>query len=55
LLEDMHTRFMYYFSETPLSDDPTETLSKDLDLSKVFPPQYAVTRELLQLVLVGDK
>jgi hypothetical protein len=46
---------MYYFLETPLSDDPTETLSKDLDLSKVFPPQYAVTRELLQLVLVGNK
>jgi hypothetical protein len=33
--------------DTPLSDDPTETLSKDLNLSEVFPPQYAVTRELL--------
>lgn len=47
LSEDMHMRFLYYFSDLPLSTDPTETLSKDLDLSEVIPPQYAVTRELL--------
>lgn len=55
LSEDMHMRFMYYFSDTPLSDDPNETLSKDLDLSEVIPPQYAVTRELLRLVLADEK
>jgi hypothetical protein len=43
-----HTHMVHaVLSDTPLSDDPTETLSKDLDLSEVFPPQYAVTRELL--------
>ena len=53
--QDMHMRFLYYFSDTPLSMDQTETLSKDLALSEVIPPQYAVTRELLRLVLADNK
>jgi CRP-like cAMP-binding protein len=53
--EDMHMRFLYYFSDTPLSTDQSETLSKDLCLSEVIPPQYAVTRELLRLVLIDDR
>ena len=52
--EDMCMRFLYYLSDTPLSADQTETLSKDLDLSEVIPPQYAVTRELLRLVFKDD-
>lgn len=50
---DLHMRFLYYFSDTPLSTDQTETLSTDLGLSEVIPPQYAVTRELLRLVLAA--
>jgi hypothetical protein len=54
LSDKVHMRFMYYFSDTPLSTDQTETLSKDMGLSEVIPPQYAVTRELLRLVLKHD-
>ena len=53
--KDMHMRFLYYLSDTPLSKDQSETLSKDLGLSEVIPPQYAVTRELLRLVLIDDR
>lgn len=53
--EDICMRFLYYLSDTPLSTDQTETLSKDLGLSEVIPPSYAVTRELLRLVLIDDK
>ena len=52
LSDDVNLRFLYYVSDTPLSQDPTETLSKDLDLSEVIPPQYAVTRELLRPALM---
>jgi CRP-like cAMP-binding protein len=55
LAEETQMRFLYYFSDTPLSLDPSETLSKDLAISEVIPPQYAVTRELLRLVLVDKK
>jgi hypothetical protein len=54
LSENVHMRFMYYFSDTPLSTDQTETLSTDMGLSELIPPQYAVTRELLRLVLQHD-
>ena len=53
--KDMHVHFLYYLSDTPLSKDQSETLSKDLALSEVIPPQYAVTRELLRLVLIDDR
>jgi hypothetical protein len=55
LAEETQMRFLYYFSDTPLSLDPSATLSKDLAISEVIPPQYAVTRELLRLVLVDKK
>lgn len=39
---------------TERKEDPTETLSKDLSLLEVIPPQYAVTRELLRLVFAHN-
>lgn len=51
LSDDLHLRFCYYVSDTPISKDQTETLSTDLDLTELIPPQYAVTRELIRLVL----
>lgn len=51
LPQDVPFRFLYYVSDTPLSKDQGETLAKDLSLAEVIPQQYAVTRELLRLVL----
>lgn len=55
LSEDMDMRFLYYFSDTLLSTEQTEMLSKDLALSEVILLQYAVTRELLRLGLADEK
>jgi len=56
MYQDMHMRFLYYFSDTPLKTDLTETLSKDLALirSEVIPPHYAMMRKLLQLILADN-
>jgi CRP-like cAMP-binding protein len=51
LTDDVNLRFLYYISDTPLSQDQTETLSSDMSLAEVIPPQYAVTRCLLKPVL----
>jgi len=51
LSNDVQLRFLYYVSDTPLSTDQTETLSSDMSLAEVIPPQYAVTRALLYPVL----
>lgn len=53
LSSDVNLRFLYYISDTPLStgEEQSETLSQDMSIAEVIPPQYAVTRALLHPVL----
>ena len=51
LAENVRLRFLYYVSDTPLSSEQNETLSQDMSIAEVIPPQYSVTRALLYPLL----
>jgi len=51
LSSNVNLRFRYYVSDTPLSAEQTTTLSQDMSIAELIPPQYAVTRALLHPVL----
>ena len=53
LSSGVEMRFLYYVSDTPLSIEQTQTLSQDMSIAEVIPPQYAVTKALLRPVLMS--
>lgn len=51
LSDNVQLRLLYYVSDTPLSNEQTESLSKYMSLAEMIAPQYAITRQLLRPVL----
>ena len=39
LADNVHLRFLYYVSDTPLGSEQNKTLSQDMSIAEVIPPQ----------------